>query len=96
MKEDKIIENIIKKSQMKIAVSEFVKERKIMKIRIQKHLLKLISKLLFFYQPSCNIDDFNPFTLSFIVLCSSNNHFRVCIIDRQQWRNFPIIIANWK
>lgn len=28
MKEDKIIENIIKKSQMKIAVSEFAKERK--------------------------------------------------------------------
>ena len=28
MKEDKIIENIIKKSQMKIAVSEFTKERK--------------------------------------------------------------------
>ena len=28
MKEDKIIENIIKKSQMKIAVSEFAKEKK--------------------------------------------------------------------
>ena len=28
MEEDKIVENIIKKSQMKIAVSEFAKERK--------------------------------------------------------------------
>ena len=28
MKEDKIIENIIKKSQIKIAVSEFAKEEK--------------------------------------------------------------------
>ena len=28
MKEDKIIENIIKKSQIKIAVSEFAKEKK--------------------------------------------------------------------
>ena len=27
MEEDKIVENIIKKSQMKIAVSEFAKER---------------------------------------------------------------------
>ena len=48
MKEDKIIENIIKKSQMKIAVSEFAKEKKEMpKInKISKYVNALSSVVL--------------------------------------------------